>query len=205
MSRAYKPDETRRQILEAAYGVIHRHGFQAAGLNDILAMTGVTKGAMYHHFPNKLALGYAVVDELVKDYLEDWWLAPLDNVDGEGGNDPLAAIARAIQNNMTERVPAIHHLGCPLNNLAQEMSPIDSGFRQRVEELYRNWRRGLSRALTRGQHAGTVAATVDTDEAATLIIAVVQGAFGQAKSAQSMAPFHDCMAGLNRYLMGLRP
>lgn len=205
MSRAYKPDRTRRQILEAAYGVIHRHGFQAAGLNDILAMTGVTKGAMYHHFPNKLALGYAVVDELVKDYLNDWWLSPLENVDGEGADDPLAAIARAIQDNMTERVPAIHHLGCPLNNLAQEMSPIDGGFRQRIEDLYRTWRRGLSRALTRGQHAGTVAATVDTDEAATLIIAVVQGAFGQAKSAQSMAPFHDCMAGLNRYLMGLRP
>ena len=205
MSRAYRPDETRRQILEAAYGVIHRHGFQAAGLNDILALTGVTKGAMYHHFPGKMALGYAVIDELVKDYVEDWWLAPLDGADGDGDEDPLAALARTIQNNMTERVPEIHHLGCPLNNLAQEMSPIDGGFRQRIEELYRNWRKRLSRALTKGQHAGTVAATVDTDEAATLIIGAIQGAFSQAKSAQSMAPFHDCMAGLNRYLMGLRP
>jgi AcrR family transcriptional regulator len=205
MSRAYKPDETRRQILEAAYGVIHRHGFQAAGLNDILAMTGVTKGAMYHHFPNKMALGYAVVDELVKDYLEDWWLDPLDGAEGEGDDDPLAAIARTIQDNMTDRVPAIHLLGCPLNNLAQEMSPIDAGFRQRIEELYRNWRRRLSRSLTRGQHSGMVNPSADTDEAATLIVAAIQGAFGQAKSAQSMAPFHDCMAGLNRYLMGLRP
>lgn len=202
MSRAYKPDETRRQILAAAYGVIHRHGFQAAGLTDILALTGVTKGAMYHHFPNKMALGYAVVDEMVKDYLEDWWLAPLEV---EGDDDPLAAIARTIQDNMTGRVPDIHLLGCPLNNLAQEMSPIDGGFRQRVEELYRAWRRRLSRALTRGQHSGKVNATADTDEAATLIVAAIQGAFSQTKSAQSMAPFHDCMAGLNRYLMGLRP
>lgn len=202
MSRAYKPDETRRQILAAAYGVIHRHGFQAAGLTDILALTGVTKGAMYHHFPNKMALGYAVVDEMVKDYLEDWWLAPLEV---EGDDDPLAAIARTIQDNMTGRVPDIHLLGCPLNNLAQEMSPIDGGFRQRVEELYRAWRRRLSRALTRGQHSGRVNATADTDEAATLIVAAIQGAFSQTKSAQSMAPFHDCMAGLNRYLMGLRP
>lgn len=202
MSRAYKPDVTRRQILEAAYGVIHRHGFQAAGLSDILALTGVTKGAMYHHFPNKMALGYAVVDEMVKDYLEDWWLAPLDV---EGDDDPLAAIARTIQDNMTGRVPDIHLLGCPLNNLAQEMSPIDGGFRQRIEELYRAWRRRLSRALTRGQHSGKVNPAADTDEAATLIVACIEGAFGQTKSAQSMAPFHDCMAGLNRYLMGLRP
>ncbi|HBC08965.1 MAG TPA: hypothetical protein DC046_15505 [Rhodospirillaceae bacterium] len=91
-----------------------------------------------------------------------------------------------------------------MNNLAQEMSPIDGGFRQRVEELYRAWRRRLSRALTRGQHSGRVNAAADTDEAATLIVAAIQGAFSQTKSAQSMAPFHDCMAGLNRYLMGLR-
>ncbi|MEQ9361739.1 MAG: TetR family transcriptional regulator C-terminal domain-containing protein, partial [Rhodospirillales bacterium] len=69
----------------------------------------------------------------------------------------------------------------------------------------RAWRRRLSRALTRGQHSGKVNAAADTDEAATLIVACIEGAFGQAKSAQSMAPFHDCMAGLNRYLMGLRP
>tara|TARA_Y100000813_G_scaffold196921_1_gene181248 strand:- start:910 stop:1524 length:615 start_codon:yes stop_codon:yes gene_type:complete len=204
MARIYKPDETRRQILAAAYEVIHRQGYQAAGLNDILAMTGVTKGAMYHHFPNKQALGYAVVDEMVTAYVEEWWLAPLDGVE-TAGEDPLAAIARSIQDNMTDRVPAIHHLGCPLNNLAQEMSPLDLGFRQRLEDLYRTWRRRLSRALTRGQHAGLVDLGVDTDEAATLIVAAIQGAFGQTKSAQSMTPFHDCMAGLNRYLMGLRP
>lgn len=200
MARIYKPDETRRKILEAAFSVIHRNGFQAAGLNDILAMTGVTKGALYHHFPNKNALGYAVVDEMVRAYLDDWWLAPLD-----GAEDPLDAVARTIQDNMTTRIPEIHHLGCPLNNLAQEMAPVDIGFRQRLEDLYRTWRRGLSRALGRGQHYDKVAPAVNTEEAATLIIAAIQGAFGQAKTAQSMAPFHDCMAGLNRYLMGLRP
>ncbi|MEK9673416.1 MAG: TetR/AcrR family transcriptional regulator [Rhodospirillaceae bacterium] len=208
MSRAYKPDETRRRILEAAHGFIHRHGFQAAGLKDILALTGVTKGAMYHHFPNKLALGYAVVDEMVKTYLEDWWLQPLGDDDGDDAgpaSDPLAAIARSIQDNMTNRVPDIHLLGCPLNNLAQEMAPVDQGFRQRIEELYRSWRRRLSRALTRGQYWDKVSGRADTDEAATMIVACIQGAFSQAKSAQSMAPFHDAMAGLNRYLLDLRP
>ncbi len=206
MSRAYQPDQTRQRILEAAFGVIHRQGFQAAGLNDILALTGVTKGAMYHHFSGKLALGYAVVDGPVKAYVEDWWLAPLDGgAAGGAAGDPLDAIARTIQDNMTERVPEFHLLGCPLNNLAQEMSPIDQGFRQRIEELYRTWRRSLSRALTRGQHRDMVAPVASTDEAATLIVAAIQGAFAQAKSAQSMTPFHDAMAGLNRYLVGLRP
>jgi len=60
-----EPD-TRSKILFAAYKEIHLHGFQAASLNNILAHTGVTKGALYHHFPNKTELGYAVIDEVHK-------------------------------------------------------------------------------------------------------------------------------------------
>jgi len=52
---------TRRKILESAFHEIHRNGFQAASLNPILERTGVTKGALYHHFPNKQTLGYAVL------------------------------------------------------------------------------------------------------------------------------------------------
>ena len=69
--------ETRHNLLEAAFDEIHRTGFQAASLHRILRRTGLTKGALYHHFPNKLALGYAVVDELLGPYLEQNWLAPL--------------------------------------------------------------------------------------------------------------------------------
>ena len=58
---------TRQEILESAFQEIHRNGFQAASLTSILERTGVTKGALYHHFPNKQALGYAVLEEVVKD------------------------------------------------------------------------------------------------------------------------------------------
>ena len=47
-------------------------------------------------------------------------------------------------------------LGCPLNNLAQEMAPVDEGFRSRIETLYRDWRRGLAKALRQGQHSGSI-------------------------------------------------
>jgi len=39
-------------------------GFRSADLNAILAAAGVTKGALYHHFDSKEALGYAVVAEV---------------------------------------------------------------------------------------------------------------------------------------------
>ena len=97
------------------------------------------------------------------------------------------------------------NLGCPLNNLAQEMAPVDEGFRQRVEALYRDWRRGLARALRHGQHAGTVSTAIEVDVTAAFIIAALQGAFGQAKNAQDMDVFRECLEGFSEYLNSLRP
>ncbi len=76
-----KPDETRRQLLEAAFGEIHRNGFRSASLDSILSNTGVTKGALYHHFPTKADLGYAVVDELIHHEIVERWVVPLGRVE----------------------------------------------------------------------------------------------------------------------------
>ena len=87
--RLRDPDATRDKLLQAAFEEIYRRGFQAASLDTILAKAGVTKGALYHHFPDKAALGYAVVDEVVKGLLLKRWgvLAP-------STGDPVTALQR---------------------------------------------------------------------------------------------------------------
>ena len=84
------------------------------------------------------------------------------------------------------------------------MAPVDKGFRRRLEALFRLWRKGLARALRHGQQHGRVRGDVDADEAAAFIVAALQGALGQAKSAQSMEVFRTCMGGLSHYLTSLR-
>ncbi len=200
MTRGRDPQETRRKILRAAFARIHSEGFRAAGLNAILADTDVTKGALYHHFPNKMALGYALVDEVLKEYLAEWWLRPL-----EGAEDPVEGLAQLIQERLSGEVPAIVKLGCPLNNLALEMAGVDEGFRQRIEALYRNWRKGLARAFRHGQQNGTVRGDVDAEQVAAFTVAALQGAFAQAKNAQSVEVFQDCLGGLSVFLTALRP
>ena len=61
-----QPDQTRDKILHSAFCEIHRQGFQAASIANILQDTGLTKGALYHHFPTKQALGLAVIDEVIR-------------------------------------------------------------------------------------------------------------------------------------------
>lgn len=54
---------TRGRVLIAAAEVFARTGFLAASMNDIVEAAGVTKGAVYFHFPSKEALAVAVVEE----------------------------------------------------------------------------------------------------------------------------------------------
>jgi AcrR family transcriptional regulator len=48
-------------------------------MNAILAAARVTKGALYHHFDSKEALGYAVVDEVLASISREKWVWPLQN------------------------------------------------------------------------------------------------------------------------------
>jgi len=54
---------TRDKILQAAREVFAEKGYHRALVDDIVRASQTSKGAVYHHFPNKEALFLALVDE----------------------------------------------------------------------------------------------------------------------------------------------
>lgn len=193
------PDRTRRLILEAAYQEIYRHGYQGMRVDIVLAATGLTKGALYHHFPNKQALGYAVVDEVIHDLVQQIWTQPL-----AASADPLSSIVHLIGHIGEVFGHDIVTYGCPVNNLAQEMSPIDEGFRLRLDRVYQEWRTALQQALVRAQQAGKLRTDIDCENLATFVLAAVSGCIGAAKNAQSLEQLRNCGAMLVDYLESVR-
>ncbi|MFP5305599.1 MAG: TetR family transcriptional regulator C-terminal domain-containing protein, partial [Gammaproteobacteria bacterium] len=103
----------------------------------------------------------------------------------------------------TRSVQAIEY-GCPFNNLINEMSPVDEGFRKRLQEILDAWRDGTAEALRRGQARGTVRTDVAAEDAAAFIIAGVEGCVGLAKSKRSRDYLESGMRGLVDYLESLR-
>jgi len=194
------PVKTRDTLLQHAFEQIHAHGFQAVSLDAILRDTGVTKGALYHHFPNKQALGYAVVDEVVSDILQTMWIDPIIE-----SKDPVTALQIMIRQTGESMTLDELKLGCPLNNLSQEMSSLDEGFRVRLDKIYENWRENLARALRNGIESGKVDRNVDADTTAAFLVASMEGCIGMAKHAQSMDILNSCGAGILSYLESLRP
>ena len=53
----------RRQLLAAAQQVFVAHGYHAAAMDDIAERAGVSKPVLYQHFPGKLELYLALLDE----------------------------------------------------------------------------------------------------------------------------------------------
>lgn len=64
LSRAQSRELTRRCLIDAAKAEFARHGVEGANLTDILRAAGVSPGAFYHQFDDKMALFLAVVAEL---------------------------------------------------------------------------------------------------------------------------------------------
>ena len=57
---------TRDRILEAALDVFARKGYHRATVDDIVRASSTSKGAVYHHFPNKEAVFVALVDDFTE-------------------------------------------------------------------------------------------------------------------------------------------
>ncbi len=191
-------ERTRERLLQAASREIYRTGFQSASLDTILAVAGVTKGALYYHFDSKEALGYAVVDEVIAESVRGKWVRPL-----QSGKDPIDLLIGAVQRLSLRPVDV--RGGCQLNNLAQEMSPLDAGFRRRLAMIFQAWREAVASVLREGQAHGSVRRDVEPSNAAGLLIAMVEGYASLAKNARDPEVMKAGIRNIVAWLRSLRP
>lgn len=193
-------DQNREKILQSAANEIHRCGFQAASIANILADTGLTKGALYHHFPSKQQLGLAVVDEIIHPSLAERVLDPLREAER-----PVDALLDYLQFRKDTMTDETIKLGCPLNNLTQEMSPLDDNFKERLNRILQAWQSVIEQALIKGQTQGQVRPDVDCGAAALFVVSAWEGCWGMAKNRQSVDVFQQCLSQLRNYVLNLGP
>jgi len=196
----YDPDATRGNLIQAAFDEVYRKGMRSASLDGILERAGVTKGALYHHFPNKKALCVAMVDEVIRPRVLELWVEPLAHSD-----DPIGTLQEILRTRALPTSEEQVRCGCPLNNLSQEMSSVDEEFRLQLVNVYDHWRTGIREALERGQKAGTVRRDIDSGDTALFIVSSMEGAMGMAKNVHSVDALRSATGVLVSFLETLRP
>jgi AcrR family transcriptional regulator len=195
IKRTRDPEKTRAQIMEVAFREVYHHGFQGISIDQIVKQTDVTKGAFFHYFTSKSELGYAIVDEILREMILDRWVRPL-----AAYRNPVQGILKRFKALSEEMTDDDLVRGCPLNNLAQEMSAVDPVFREKIKAVMTMWIDETERYLNKGQNAGFLKKSADPRQIALFVVMLQEGAFGLVKSLADRKVFESLYVSLKEYL-----
>ncbi|PDQ19317.1 TetR family transcriptional regulator [Mesorhizobium sanjuanii] len=190
--RTNDPEGMRKRVLDVAEESFQARGYHASSIGDLMAAAGVTGGALHHHFPTKKALALAVIEERVASAVEETWIAPVQLAGSarEGVRMVFEAVAAELESQGFVR-------GCPLNNLAHELSLADPEFRMALAGIFSAWRQAIADKARADRQAGGDGG-IDPEHFAALAVAVYSGAMAMAKTAQDAGVLRDCLNALEQ-------
>lgn len=184
--------DTRERILEAASRLFHEQGFAATGVATILREAGVNSGSMYHYFSGKEALLEGVLNWYL-DRLYPEVMEPIEQLEP----DPLARVFRLLGWYRGFLLENECRLGCPVGNLALEVSDTHPGLKRLLDENFGNWAGIIQRWLE--QAGDALPPGCDRAELACLVLTVMEGGVMQARAAGSVDPFDRSVNQLRAY------
>jgi len=178
--RTNDPIGLRNRVLDVAARSFQSSGFAATSTHDLVCMAGVTGGALHHHFPTKKALALAVIGERVAAELGETWVATVRDASSAavGILQAFDTVAAAL-----DAQGAVS--GCPLGNLALELSLADADLRGALASEYRVWREAIADRIRRDREKGAASYAPDPEAFANVVIALFTGAMTVAKAEQN--------------------
>jgi TetR/AcrR family transcriptional repressor of nem operon len=195
-AKSPKGAATRDQILDSAARLIHLRGYHCTSLDDVLRESGIGKGNVDYDFKSKEELGYAIIDRLVLGFSE----RTLEPAFADTDADPVIQIHMFLDRLLDNQRQRNCVGGCPMGNLASELSDVHEGFRQRLVGVFIRWRARLTEAIARGQNTGRLRGDWDAAALAQFIVAALEGAILLTKVTKDIAVMEQCVEHLKRHL-----
>jgi AcrR family transcriptional regulator len=197
-TRTNDPAGMRNRVLDVAARAFQARGFGATSTHDIVREAGVTGGALHHHFPTKKALALAVIGERVSPEVGETWVTRIRDAPSaaEGIISAFDAVIAALDAQGSVS-------GCPLGNLALELSLADEDLRAALAGEYGKWRDAIADKLRSDIAEGRAGfAASDPDAFANVVVAMFSGAMAIAKAEQNSAALVACAAQLGAIMKG---
>ena len=194
-TKSRDPEKTRAHILNAAFLEIYRRGFNGVGVRELASKADVTIGAFFHYFPTKNHVAYAIIDEIVAVGIMDRWIKPL-----AAYKNPLQGILKCFKNTFENWPDELVTLGCPLNNLTQELSASDESIKAKTQAVLKDWIEKTKAHLDRAQETGYLQKNVSTQELAEFIVTFQEGTFAMGKALNNRQIFDSMYKNFKHHL-----
>lgn len=175
---------TRDNLIEMGLQHMQETSYCSTGLNEVLALAGVSKGSFYHYFPSKEEFGRAVLQR----YLE-LEVARATTLLGKSKTAPIKRLQRYFEKLISVYGPkGAMNGGCLLGNLSQEMANHSDLIHQTLQEGFRIWEVAIDAVLLEAVTRGELPPKAKTIEMASFILNSYEGALLRAKAERSEAP-----------------
>lgn len=189
-----RPD-ARTALLDAALTLVRRQGWAATSIDQLCRAAHVTKGAFFHHFVSKEALGVAAA--------RHWGAVttPLfAGADYHHHPDPLARIFGYLDFRDALARGPLEQITCFAGTTVQETFASSDPIRAACGEVIAEHAQRLAEDFRAALAARPPAEPADADSLALYTQSVLQGGFVVSKAMGSNAPLLEAIAHLRRYL-----
>lgn len=186
----------RDALIDAAHVLVRRNGWAATSVDDLCRNAGATKGAFFHHFPSKDALGVAAAErwtDRARDLI-------FENPKLTKIGDPLQRVLAHIDLRLGLMDGPAEGFTCFVGTMVQESFASSDTLRAAAENSLTAYAKRLAEDIQEAlDHYGPVAG-VDALGLAFHVQAVLQGAFILAKAQGDPSQARGSVAHLKQYV-----
>lgn len=184
---------TRQRIIEAAAKLMYKNGVNGTSVDDVLEASGTGKSQFYHYFASKEAL----VKELIQFHVA---ALPAAREERLANLTSLAGIDQWLDQILDDHKGGVYAEGCPIGNLASELSGQNEDLRQNLQSTFAHWEACLTHGLRQMKGKGELRGDVSPEALAMFCVAAIEGGMLLAKTEKSHAPLEATMTQLKSHL-----
>ena len=168
-----RTSNAREKLIESAVELIHSRSYSEVGVNELCQHAGVKKGSFYHFFPSKRDLTLAALDRFMQMFRREFSGSAF--ADDLPASDRIQQLFESMYHHQRTALDANGHVwGCPVGNLALELSTQDEPIRQKVQQVFEMMMQMVEQVLQKAVSNGELP-EMDITTTAQALLAYFEG------------------------------
>jgi AcrR family transcriptional regulator len=193
-----KAERTRQFIVEKTAPIFNAKGYAGTSINDIVDVTGLTKGSIYGNFENKDEVAVAAFD---------FNFANITNYIADRISKRQSAIDKLLVYPETHRqllkLPFLKG-GCPVLNTSVDSDDTHPVLKERAIAALNLWRSSIERIINKGIQTKEIKKNTNATDFAAIVISLTEGAVMQAKVTGKPTELNITMDFLEKLIKDLK-